>query len=134
MGKAITHIEQNLPSGLKLDDCVKDKQIYMIDLSFMANIEAAQQMPGPLCLFHVANNGDLMPVAIQLTPDKDAPVSGDSRLTVAIRFQRSCVLTIKLFPNCDNGISKGKNIYPVNMDTRVVESLWMPQNQCSVCL
>ena len=75
MEKAVGDIEQNLPSGSTFADSVKNKRVYMIDLSFMANVECAEPIPGAVALFHVADNGDLMPIAIQLSPDEDAPVS-----------------------------------------------------------
>lgn len=43
MGKAKTDIEQNLPAGLLFDDAVKDKRVYMVDLSFMANIATSNR-------------------------------------------------------------------------------------------
>lgn len=75
MEKAITDIVQNLPPGIALENSMSDKRVYMVDMSFMADIEAAEPMPGPVGLFYAADNDQLMPIAIQLTPDEDAPVS-----------------------------------------------------------
>ena len=74
MKASVKEIEKMLPEGKSLQACIQEKRVYMIDLSYIGSIDAADTLPSPICLFHVEDNGDLMPIAIQLTPDIHAPV------------------------------------------------------------
>ena len=80
MKSSVKEIEKMLPEGKSLQACIQEKRVYMIDLSYIGSIDAADTLPSPICLFHVEETGDLMPIAIQLTPDPLAPVSFLSRM------------------------------------------------------
>ena len=75
MKASVKEIEKMLPEGKSLQACIQEKRVYMIDLSYIGSIDSADTLPSPICLFHVEETGDLMPIAIQLTPDPLAPVS-----------------------------------------------------------
>ena len=75
MKASVKEIEKMLPAGKSLQACIQEKRVYMIDLSYIGGIDSADTLPSPICLFHVEETGDLMPIAIQLTPDPLAPVS-----------------------------------------------------------
>lgn len=61
-----------------LEAVIETKKLYIVDLTYLKNIECTggRKLPGPLALFYSNNAGYLVPIAIQLMPEPsdDNPV------------------------------------------------------------
>ena len=67
----ISEMVEPFLEGQTLDEAIEDKKIYIVDHSFMKDIQCTdnRKVVAPMALFHVDSRGQLMPIAIQLFPN-----------------------------------------------------------------